>query len=278
MAKFGSLPSGNGFRRLIAMATFGVAVFGAVAMPGVALAAAVVNVDTTSGPVGTRVTLSPTACPAPAGAGSWTSLVKFAQGSNSEVSFANYPIAADGTWGGQFTIPTAAVPGSAQLIAQCFDASHAVPTTVDYAPVNFTVTQSTLGAHENVGPVGTTFGPESDALPGARRGWGVDEPREVCTGRQCRAELRELCDRRGRQLGRSVHHPDRGRPWQRTASRAVLRREPRGANDGELTRVGDQSTLGERRASWTIFGLSPTPPSPGLAGRASEVCAGRQSE
>ena len=59
--------------------------------------------------------------------------MRFAQGTNSELSFANYPIAADGSWGGTFTIPTGAVPGNAQLIGQCFDASHAVQTTVDYA-------------------------------------------------------------------------------------------------------------------------------------------------
>ena len=263
MAKFCTPPSGNICANawgLIAVVTFGAAVSGAVAMPGVAMAAPMLTVDTTSGPISTRVTLSPTACPAPAGAGAWTSLVKFAQGANAELSFANYVIAADGSWGGQFTIPTAAVPGSAQLVAQrfdathavqndgglrarvipgnpehpgrkpderpdcdagdlesdgvpatvlglgrdepaalaqgangevsfanyviaadgswsgqftiptsavpgsaqlvaqCFDASHAVPTTVNYAPVSFQVTQSTLGAHENVGPVGTTFG------------------------------------------------------------------------------------------------------------------------
>jgi hypothetical protein len=170
VAKFRSLPGGSirsepaasaqprpSFRvhRWLAGAIFGLALYGAVAIPGVALAAPAVSVDPTSGPIGTVVGVSPTACPAPAGAGSWTGLVKFAQGGNPELSFANFVIAADGSWGGQLAIPTGAVPGAAQLIAQCFDATHTVPTSVDYAPVNFLVTSAPPAATATPTPMST---------------------------------------------------------------------------------------------------------------------------
>jgi hypothetical protein len=161
---FFSRPDANarsGLCRLLVACVF----TGALALPAVALAAPAVSVDKTSGPVGTVVSLTAAPCPAPVGAVAWTAIVRFAQGANPAISFANFSIAANGNWAGQFTIPTGAGPGNAQLTAQCFDASHAVQTTVDYAPVSFSVTPSALGAHETSGPVGTTFALSPDLCP-----------------------------------------------------------------------------------------------------------------
>jgi len=74
-------------------------------------------------------------------------------------------VAADGSWSGQFTIPSGAVPGLAQLNGQCFDASHAVQTTVDYVPENFLVEQSTMQASPTSGPVGTIVGLSPTTCP-----------------------------------------------------------------------------------------------------------------
>jgi hypothetical protein len=144
-----------------------VAIFGAMLIPGAALAAPIVGVDKTSGPVGTVVKLSPAACPAPAGALSWTALVSFAQGGNGQLSFANFVVAADGSWGGQFTLPTAAAPGLGQLVARCFDPTHAVQTTVVYAPVDFLVTQSTFDVSPASGPIGTVVAVSPTTCPAA---------------------------------------------------------------------------------------------------------------
>jgi hypothetical protein len=92
-------------------------------------------------------------CPAPADASQWIAIVSFAQGGNSQISYRNYVVNAAGNWGGYFTIPIGAVPGAAQLTASCFDPSHTSPSTFDYAPVPFTVVQSTFGAAAS-GPVG----------------------------------------------------------------------------------------------------------------------------
>src|SRR5438132_6328244 len=98
-----------------ALALFGIVVLGAIAPPEAAAAGPVIGADTTVGAVATIVGLNPTACAPPAGAGSWIAIVTFAQNGNSEVSFANFIVGSDGTWGGQFVVPTAAAPGAAQL-------------------------------------------------------------------------------------------------------------------------------------------------------------------
>jgi hypothetical protein len=82
-------------------------------------------------------------CPTPPGATAWTAIVSFGQGANSQVAFRNYGVDGAGNWGGTFTVPAAARVGAAQLTASCFDAAHASPTELDYAPRAFTVTLHT---------------------------------------------------------------------------------------------------------------------------------------
>ena len=90
--------------------------------------------------VGSTVTVrSIDGCVAPAGASQWVAIVNFAQGTNSQLGFVDLAVAADGSWSGSIPVPTSAVPGPAQLTAQCFDASRAVSNQIIYAPVAFTV-------------------------------------------------------------------------------------------------------------------------------------------
>jgi hypothetical protein len=79
----------------------------------------------------------------PAGAGDWVAIVRFGQGANGEVSFRDYAVDANGDWAGSFTVPYGVVPGAAVLSASCFDAQHLVSTSLDYQPVDFTVTADT---------------------------------------------------------------------------------------------------------------------------------------
>jgi hypothetical protein len=97
------------------------------------------SVSPASGPVGSTVTVAnQSPCPTPAGAGDWIAIVKFAQGTNGEVSFKDFAVDPSGNWGGSFTIPYAAT-GAAQLTAACFDATHTIQTELDYQPDSFTV-------------------------------------------------------------------------------------------------------------------------------------------
>ena len=91
------------------IALFAIALFGASAPPEAAAAGPIIGADTTAGAIATIVGLNPTACLAPAGARSWTAIVMFAQNGNSEVSFANFSVGSDGTWGGQFSCQQSSV-------------------------------------------------------------------------------------------------------------------------------------------------------------------------
>ena len=102
------------------------------------------TVAPTSNARGSRITVSgDSPCPAPAGAGAWTVLIRFAQGADPALSFTDLPVGPAGAWGGSFTVPPGAVLGAAQLTASCFDAAHATATQLDYAPVPFSVVLDT---------------------------------------------------------------------------------------------------------------------------------------
>lgn len=90
--------------------------------------------------VGDSVTVaSITDCPAPQGAGDWVAIVNVAQGANPQLSFENYLIQQDGSWGGSITMPNTLALGAAQLTAKCFDAQHHVENETDYASIDLTV-------------------------------------------------------------------------------------------------------------------------------------------
>src|SRR5205823_86755 len=86
---------------------------------------------------------SVTPCQPPAGAGDWTAIVRFGQGSNPELRYQDYTVAPDGTWSGTFTIPSAPHAGNAQLTASCFDSAHISSDRVDYAPISIVVVTPT---------------------------------------------------------------------------------------------------------------------------------------
>jgi large repetitive protein len=98
-----------------------------------------------SGPVGTVVAVhSVGPCVMPAATSGWNAIVGVAQGANSQLTFVNLAVAADGSWSGHITIPGSAGPGAAQLTATCFDSSGVVQATVPYTPLDFTVTVGPL--------------------------------------------------------------------------------------------------------------------------------------
>ena len=100
------------------------------------------GISPSTGPVSTSVSLTPSACPAPAGAVAWTSLVRFAQGSNAELSFANYPIAADGSWSGTFTIPTVSITSTSTFYSYL-----SLPIPAGTPVGRYTVTITGLGSN-----------------------------------------------------------------------------------------------------------------------------------
>jgi len=124
-------------------------------------------------------------CPAPVGAGDWVAIVNVAQGANPQVSFKNFLIAGDGSWGGTLTLPAGLTPGAAHLTAACFDAHHDVADEVDYADVNLTITlpatssaASSTAASTSTGPATST--PASASASGggnlANTGFGYTVP------------------------------------------------------------------------------------------------------
>ncbi len=135
------------------------------------------DANPTSGPVGSQIQVgSFTPCPKPATGGAWSNIVNFAQGSNSQVSYRNFPISAEGFWQGTFSIPVGAVPGAAQLTAACFNASSSPdPDAVTYTPVSFTVTPSAFTVSPASGNPGTVLAVKSAdrCPPPTATGWSA---------------------------------------------------------------------------------------------------------
>jgi hypothetical protein len=122
--------------------------------------------STTAGAVETIAAVD--LCPAPAGAGDWVAIVNVAQGGNSQITFKNFLIAVDGSWGGTLQLPASLVPGPAQLTASCFDAHHDVADEVDYASVDLTITlpATTSSSSSSSSSAPTSATPSSSSTSG----------------------------------------------------------------------------------------------------------------
>jgi hypothetical protein len=119
---------------------------------------------------GTETITAVDKCPAPQGAGDWVANVKVAQGGNSEVSFQDFLVANDGSWGGKLTLPKL-TSGPAQLVGKCFDAKHLVTDEIDYTPVDLTITApATSSAAPSTSTASSTSAAASTPASSSSRG------------------------------------------------------------------------------------------------------------
>lgn len=165
-------------------------VWSAAAAAGAAIAAAILVGNATNAsavlPIFTATPHSNTAlgmetvaavdkCVAPVGAGDWVAIVNVAQGANPQVSYKNFLIAGDGSWGGTLTLPAGLSPGPATLTAACFDAQHHVADEVNYASIALTITTppSSSAATTPATSSASTGITSSQATPSSTGGGGL---------------------------------------------------------------------------------------------------------